>query len=117
MRRTVHEMSIAEGILDISLDTMRQHEGTIIHSVQLDVGLMSGVEPDALLFCWDAITQGSSAEGARLDINRIPITGQCLDCNTIFDVQNRIFICPNCESNIINIMGGRELQVTSIDID
>ncbi len=45
----MHEMSIAEGILDVALDTLRQHDASVIHSVQLDLGLMSGVEPDSLL--------------------------------------------------------------------
>ena len=40
----MHEMSIAEGILDVALDTLRQHDATVIHSIQLDLGLMSGVE-------------------------------------------------------------------------
>ena len=53
----MHEMSIAEGILDVALDTLRQHDATVIHSIQLDLGLMSGVEPDSLLFCWEAITK------------------------------------------------------------
>ena len=44
----MHEMSIAEGILDVALDTLRQHDASVIHSVQLDLGLMSGVEPDSL---------------------------------------------------------------------
>ena len=47
----MHEMSIAEGILDIALETMKNNDASIVHSVQLDLGLMSGVEPDALLFC------------------------------------------------------------------
>lgn len=113
----MHEMSIAEGILDIALDTMRQNNGIIIHSVQLDLGLMSGVEPDALLFCWYAVVKGTAAEGSKIDIHTIPITGQCLDCDAVFDVQNYAFICPHCESKYINTIGGRELQVTSIDID
>ena len=45
----MHEMSIAEGILDIVLETMKNNDASIVHSVQLDLGLMSGVEPDALL--------------------------------------------------------------------
>ena len=45
----MHEMSIAEGILDIALETMKNNDASIVHSVQLDLGLMSGVEPDALL--------------------------------------------------------------------
>ena len=93
----MHEMSIAEGILDVALDTLRQHDATVIHSIQLDLGLMSGVEPDSLLFCWEAIT--------------------CLDCDKIFFVKNYTFICPYCDSHFVQTIGGRELQVTSIDID
>lgn len=28
----MHEMSIAEGILDVALDTLRQHDASVIHS-------------------------------------------------------------------------------------
>lgn len=113
----MHEMSIAEGILDIALETMKNNDASVIHSVQLDLGLISGVEPDALLFCWDALTKGTPAEKSKIDIHTIPIKGQCLDCDTIFDVQDYKFICPHCESHFVNTIGGRELQVTSIDID
>ena len=75
----MHEMSIAEGILDVALDTLRQHDASVIHSVQLDLGLMSGVEPDSLLFCWEAVTKGTAAEGSHIEINTIPIEGKCLD--------------------------------------
>ena len=113
----MHEMSIAEGILDITLETMKNNDASIVHSVQLDLGLMSGVEPDALLFCWDAVTKGTPAENSKIDIHTIPIKGQCLDCDAVFDVQDYKFICPHCESHFVNTIGGRELQVTSIDID
>ena len=36
----MHEMSIAEGILDIALETMKNNDASIVHSVQLDLGLM-----------------------------------------------------------------------------
>ncbi len=55
----MHEMSIAEGILDVALDTLRQHDASVIHSVQLDLGLMSGVEPDSLFLL------GSRYKGER----------------------------------------------------
>jgi len=113
----MHEMSIAEGILDVALDTLRQHDATVIHSVQLDLGLMSGVEPDSLLFCWEAVTKGTPVEGSRIEINTIPIEGKCLDCDKTFPVENYKFICPHCDSHFVQTIGGRELQVTSMDID
>ena len=113
----MHEMSIAEGILDVALDTLRQHDASVIHSVQLDLGLMSGVEPDSLLFCWEAVTKGTAAEGSRIEINTIPIEGKCLDCDKTFPVETYKFICPYCDSHFVQTIGGRELQVTSMDID
>ena len=61
----MHEMSIAEGILDIALETMKNNDASIVHSVQLDLGLMSGVEPDALLFCWDAVTKKNAGRAFK----------------------------------------------------
>ena len=103
----MHEMSIAEGILDVALDTLRQHDASVIHSV----------EPDSLLFCWEAVTKGTAAEGSSIEINTIPIEGKCLDCDKTFPVENYKFICPYCDSHFVQTIGGRELQVTSMDID
>ena len=60
---------------------------------------MSGVEPDSLLFCWEAVTKGTAAEGSRIEINTIPIEGKCLDCDKTFPVENYKFICPYCEQS------------------
>ena len=113
----MHEMSIAEGIVDIVLDTMKNNDASQVHSVQLDVGMMSGVEPDALHFCWESGTQGTAAQGAKLDINLVPIVGRCFDCGTMFDVKEYVFVCPKCGSRIVQTASGKELRVTSIDID
>ena len=54
----MHEMSIAEGILDVALDTLRQHDASVIHSVQLDLGLMVAWNQIRFFFCWEAVTRG-----------------------------------------------------------
>lgn len=113
----MHEMSIAEGIIDIALDTLKQNNGSVIHAIQLRLGVMSGVEPAALEFCFESVTKGTAAEGAKLELEVIPLTGTCLDCMKHFAVQNYVFKCPNCGSVAINTETGRELQVASIDMD
>lgn len=113
----MHEMSIAEGIVDIALHTLHENEGTLIHNITLKVGAMSGVEPSSLLFCFDAVTKETVAEGATLTIEMEPIRGRCLDCDTVFEVENYVFKCPACGSVVVNMETGRELQVLSIDMD
>lgn len=113
----MHEMSIAEGIVDIALDTLTANDGHVVHSIQLELGLMSGVERDALLFCFDSVTKGTAAEGAKLEIKTIPIKVQCLDCDAVFMSDTYRFACDKCGSRLVNVLEGREMRVVSIDMD
>ena len=50
-------------------------------------------------------------------INLVPFVGRCFDCGTMFDVKEYVFVCPKCGSRIVQTASGKELRVTSIDID
>lgn len=113
----MHEMAIAEGIIDVALDTLKVNEGTIIHAIQVQIGALSGVEPEALHFCFDAVTQGTAAEGATLEIETIPMKGRCLDCDREFSMEQYRHVCPQCNSFAVEELQGRELRVASIDMD
>lgn len=113
----MHEMSIAKGILDIVLDTAQDYSASAIHQVNLLVGKMSGIEPDSLHFCFDAVTKGTIAEGARLNIQETSIEGYCIQCERNFSVEEYDFHCPHCKSGMVNVISGRELKVLSIDMD
>lgn len=113
----MHEMSIAEGIVDIALDTLRQNNGSIVHAIQVKVGRLSGVEPEALQFCFEAVTRDTAAAKARLEIELVPVTGKCLSCDKAFTVEQFSFKCPVCQSSEIQMITGRELKVVSIDMD
>lgn len=113
----MHEMSIAEGIVDIVLTTMKDNQASVLHAVQVDVGMMSGVEPDALQFCWESVIRDTPAQGAQLSIHLVPVVGRCFDCGHMFDVKDYVFVCPKCGSRIVQTASGKELRVTSIDID
>ena len=65
----MHEMSLAEGILQIVEETARSHQAIRVRSVVLELGALSHVEEQALRFCFDAVTRGTVADGARLDVD------------------------------------------------
>ena len=113
----MHEMAIAEGIVDVALDTLKANNGSIIHAIQVQIGVLSGVEPEALQFCFEAVTQGTPAQGAKLDIETIIIKGRCLDCHQEFSMEQYRHVCPHCNSFAVEELQGRELRVASIDMD
>ena len=68
----MHEMSLAEGVLQLIEDSARQEEFSKVTTVWLEIGQLAGVEVEAMRFCFDAVTRGSLAEGANLEIIRLP---------------------------------------------
>ena len=65
----MHELAIIEGVLDMV--TERLPDATI-SCVRLEVGELSGVVPDSLHFCFELATEGTSLQGASLEIKQTP---------------------------------------------
>ncbi|MQX35501.1 hydrogenase maturation nickel metallochaperone HypA [Roseospira navarrensis] len=112
----MHEMSLTESILRI-LETEAGRQGfSRVLEVRLEVGALSHADPDALRFCFDAVTRGSLAEGARLDILRLPGTGWCLPCGAEIAVARRFDPCPRCGGHQIQVTAGDELRIKDLEV-
>ena len=112
----MHEMAIAEGILDIALRYAKDNDASKIAEVGLAIGELSGVESESLLFCWESITADSAAEGARLVLRRVPLRGCCRECSFEAKIEKLNFICPRC-GGTMELVQGRELKVEYLEVD
>lgn len=113
----MHEMSLAQSILDIILQESGNHKVTRVLSVALKVGELSAVETESLRFCFEFLTKGTPAEGAQLDIERVQVTCRCQDCASDFTVKELTFSCPSCGSGKLEMLSGRELSVESFEAE
>jgi hydrogenase nickel incorporation protein HypA/HybF len=111
----MHEMSIAESLIEIVEGAARGNGLRRVTVVRMRVGEMSGVVPSALEFCFDAVTRGTFAEGARLEIATVPVRGACTECRHGFDVRDNRFACPACGSPLVAVSGGQELSVDELE--
>ena len=112
----MHEMSLAEGVLQLIEDAARQQAFSTVSTVWLEIGQLSGVEPEALAFCFDAVTRGSIAQGARLEIIRLPGTGWCMACAQTVPMNEVFGECPLCGSPQVQVTGGTEMRVKELDV-
>lgn len=110
-------MSLAENVLKIIEDTVRNEEFSRIMSVTLEIGALSAVEPDAMRFCFEAATNGTVAEGAKLEIVELPGQGFCRDCNRTVILTERYGLCPECNGTHISITGGETMRVKEISVE
>ena len=113
----MHEMSIAQSLIDILRDEMLKHDAKSLRSVRLNVGQMTAIVPDALSFCFQVITDGTEMEGARLVMEIIPLVGYCGECGEEFEIKDYAFVCPLCDSTKINTIGGKDLSIVEIEVD
>ena len=112
----MHEMSLADGVLQIVEDAARSQGFSQVTAVRLEIGRLSSVEPEALRFCFDVVVRGSLAEGARLEIVDIPGTGWCLQCRETVPVKALYDSCPRCGSSQVQPTGGTELRVRDLEV-
>ena len=113
----MHEMSIAINIVEIAEDTAKKEKANKINEVTLELGILSGVIPDALEFCFESACKGTIAEGAKLDLIQLSANAFCDNCQFPFQTKEMVANCPQCNELIINVQGGRELRVKSINVD
>ena len=113
----MHEMSIALNILQIATENAAQENAKHINQVEIAVGRLSGVLADSLKFCFDVAKKDTLAMNAKLDIIDISGKGQCLSCESEFDIESLFSPCPNCGNISINILKGKELSIKSIIVD
>lgn len=108
----MHELSITQSVVDTVSERVG---GRRVVSLRLEVGLLSGVVPDAMRFCFEIAAGQTLLEGARLDIDERSGEGHCRECGQDFTLSDLILLCP-CGSADVEVTAGRELVIKSVEV-
>ena len=111
----MHELSIAQNIIEIVVNEMAKNRLTRVDTVTLRVGEMTQILPESLHFGFECLTRETPIAGAKLIIESIPARGYCKSCDNEFDFKGWLFSCSLCGETRIDIISGRELDIVSID--
>jgi hydrogenase nickel incorporation protein HypA/HybF len=110
----MHELAVAESLLKIVVEEGEKHGLSRVTQVHLRIGELSTVVPEALRFSFDIISQGTLAEGAKLAAEMIPVIARCNTCEIDFEAKDFVFLCPQCQSMTVDLVSGRELEVSDL---
>lgn len=114
----MHELSIAENIVELAVASARSAGAERVVSVKLNVGPLAGIDPGALLFSYDIAAQGTLLHGSRLDIVDVPLVVWCAHCLAEVEVASvQRLRCPTCGTPCGEIRRGRELDIESLEIE
>jgi hydrogenase nickel incorporation protein HypA/HybF len=112
----MHEMSIAQSIVDIVERELASHGAEQLKAVNIAVGKLAAVVPEQLVFCFSVIILETSLAGATINIREIPISYTCSVCGKEFTAEEMFIVCPECGDARIDLTSGRELTIESIEV-
>jgi hydrogenase nickel incorporation protein HypA/HybF len=111
----MHELKIAEDLKNIVLEAASKGNLTKVTRVNVTFGQMVQIVPEIFQFAFTECVRDSTAEGAEVIIEIVPVKMACNNCGTEFIVKDKMFACHKCSSADLKIINGKELFVNSIE--
>lgn len=113
----MHEMGIAQQVLDIAVSAIPEDiECPEVEKINLRIGKLAAVVEDSLKFCLEILSENTPLAGAGLTIETVPVRLLCRDCRHEWEIEQPVFKCPACAGGNVEILSGRELEISSIEL-
>lgn len=112
----MHELSIAENILDVVLRQSQEKGFQKVLSIHLRMGRRSGIEQESLRFCFGVVSADSIAQSAHLVIEIVPLRGRCPQCLQESEIEEFGLLCPHCRSPM-DVTSGMEIHLDSMEVE
>lgn len=113
----MHEISLLENVLQLIQEAAQAQGFSRVRLVRLEIGELAGVEEEALHFSFDIVMHGSLAQGAKLEIIRLPGQGRCRHCAILIPMATLLDACPQCGSYGLEVMRGTEMRIKELEVE
>ena len=113
----MHELSITQSILSITLEKAEGARAKRVTRVNLTFGEISGIVDDCVRFYFNFLSKDTIAAQAELAFNHRPIELCCQNCQTTFSPGKTDWSCPKCHQGKAELVAGRECYVESIEVE
>jgi hydrogenase nickel incorporation protein HypA/HybF len=110
----VHELSLADAVVTVARDHAR---GRRVAAVDVKVGRLRQVVPEALEFAFELVAAGTEVEGAELRVEHLPVRVRCARCHTESEADDFPLACAGCGSVDVDVITGDELLVESLELE
>lgn len=114
--RLMHELAVCQGLLKQVGQIAARHQAREVETIYLQVGPLSGVEPELLKAAFPCACSGTIASNARLVIHPMPVRVYCQSCETETEARPDRLLCASCGDTNTRLIGGDELLLESIEM-
>lgn len=111
----MHEASIVESLVDLVQQNLQP--GQKPRRIEVRVGLLTGVSPDAMRFYFEMMREDTLGPQAELDVQLEPLRAECRNCNATHTFQEIAWLCPACGAHGLAFLNGDELHLCNIEVE
>ena len=113
----MHELSVCMALLDQVRRIATERNATQVSRIVLQVGPLSGVEPELLRSAYPIAAAGTIAAEADLVIEDTAVIIRCRNCGAESDVAANRLVCARCDSLRTSLVSGDEMILQSLELD
>ncbi len=113
----MHELGLMTGVMGVVTQAAEEAGAVRVTDISLSVGEMTEAIEDALVFAFEALSEGTICEGAALHVNMGKPASRCLECGAEYEHDRFHMTCPTCESPFTELIAGKEMKIDSIEVD
>ncbi len=110
----MHEMSIATGLIEQVLKIANENRLPHIDEVEIEAGQLRFIVPEAMYAAFEAVSEGTIAQGAKLKITEVKAMARCRKCNKKYAPKIDDFLCPSCSVADFEIVQGDDIILKSL---
>lgn len=112
----MHEESLVRSLLNQVQQLAAANSASTVALVTVDIGLLSGVEPELFRLAFERLAAASLGAGCRLQLRCVPLSLFCLDCAAEFETEETEFLCAACSSPDVVVRGGDSVILDSVTL-
>jgi len=115
----MHELPIMEKILKIALRHAQANNVTKIVAIKMQIGRLSDLEEEWIQRYFNYLSKGSPAEGAKIEIEWMPIVMRCSNCMKTYEADRKNMterVCPSCGGKDGSLLSGKEYYIKEMEV-
>lgn len=113
----MHELAVCQALIDQVQAIAVENGASRVAVVHVQLGPLSGVEPDLLQQAYPLVCAGTTAEDSELRIALIPIRVRCRVCGAESDAAPNRLVCGRCSAWQTELISGDEMLLASIELE
>jgi len=113
----MHELSVCQSMLRQVEHIAAEHGARAVTAIKVQIGPLSGVEPQLLSQAFPIASAGTVAAAADLQLESLPVRVRCRTCGAETEAAVNRLLCGECGDWQTQLLSGDELLLASVELD